>query len=120
LIEEAVLQRTLQSALRHGGDFAEVFPEDRRMATERFDDGKVEEFTSGRERGAGVRVVRGDSTGYAHTADLTESGLRDAAQAVHQSARFRFTYSQQLRGDNRAAAIVADQRHQAGLGVVQS
>jgi TldD protein len=44
LIEEAVLQRTLQSALRHGGDFAEVFAEDRRTATARLDDGKVEEF----------------------------------------------------------------------------
>ncbi len=47
MIEEAVLQRTLQSALRHGGDFAEVFAEDRRMATARFDDGKVEEFHVG-------------------------------------------------------------------------
>jgi len=32
LIEEAVLARTLGSALRHGGDFAEVFAEDRRTA----------------------------------------------------------------------------------------
>src|SRR5436190_12692302 len=87
LIEEAVLQRTLQTALQHGGDFAEVFAEDRRMATARFDDGKVEEFTSGRERGAGIRVVRGDSTGYAHTADLTEAGLRDAAEAAGAAAR---------------------------------
>ncbi len=87
LIEEAVLQRTLQSALQHGGDFAEVFAEDRRLASARFDDGKVEEFTSGRERGAGIRVVRGDSTGYAHTADLTERGLRDAADAAAAAAQ---------------------------------
>jgi TldD protein len=77
----------LQSALRHGGDFAEVFAEDRRMASARLDDGKVEEFVSGRERGAGIRVVRGDTTGFAHTADLSEAGLRMAADAAAAAAQ---------------------------------
>ena len=58
MIEASVLQRTLQTALRHGGDFAEVFAEDRRSASARLDDAKVEEFVSGRERGAGIRVVQ--------------------------------------------------------------
>ena len=35
MIEEAVLERTLHAALREGGDFAEVFAEDRRVATAR-------------------------------------------------------------------------------------
>ena len=48
LIEEAVLQRTLESALRHGGDFAEVFAEDRRLASARFDDGTVFSSTTAR------------------------------------------------------------------------
>jgi TldD protein len=104
LIEEAVLQRTLQSALRHGGDFAEVFAEDRRMASARLDDGKVEEFTSGRERGAGIRVVRGDTTGFAHTADLSEAGLRmaaDAAAAAAQGAPGETTVATLERRDTR-------------------
>jgi TldD protein len=87
MIEEAVLERTLHSALREGGDFAEVFAEDRRVATARLDDGKIEEFVSGRERGAGIRVVRGDTTGYAHTANLSEAGLREAAAAAAAAAR---------------------------------
>jgi len=87
LIEEAILARTLGSALRHGGDFAEVFAEDRRTAGARLDDGKVEEFVSGRERGAGIRVVRGDTTGFAHTADLSEAGLLEAAEAAAAAAR---------------------------------
>ena len=87
MIEESVLQRTLQTALRHGGDFAEVFAEERRTASARLDDGKVEEFVSGRERGAGIRVVRGETTGFAHTADLSESGLRVAADAAAAAAR---------------------------------
>jgi TldD protein len=87
LIEESVLQRTLQTALRRGGDFAEVFAEDRRSASARLDDAKVEELVSGRERGAGIRVVRGDTTGFAHTADLSETGLHAAAEAAAAAAR---------------------------------
>jgi len=87
MIDEAVLERTLHAALRGGGDFAEVFAEDRRTSTARFDDGRVEELVSGRARGAGVRVVRGETTGYAHTADLSDDGLRAAADAAASAAR---------------------------------
>jgi TldD protein len=86
VIEESVLQRTLHRALANGGDFAEVFAEDRRSSNATFDDGKVEELRSGRERGARVRVVRGETTGYAHTADLSEDGLREAAEAASAAA----------------------------------
>jgi TldD protein len=87
VIDEAVLQRVLGVALRTGGDFAEVFVEDRRNTMARLDDGRVEELTSGRERGAGIRVVVGETTGFAHTADLTESGLLSAAEAAAAAAR---------------------------------
>jgi TldD protein len=86
VIEESVLSRTLHRALAKGGDFAEVFAEDRRSSAATFDDGKVEELRSGRERGAGVRVVRGETTGYAHTADLSEAGLSEAAEAAAAAA----------------------------------
>src|SRR3954470_21444640 len=87
LIEEGVLRRVLATALRTGGDFAEVFAEDRRTSSAVLDDGKVEELTSGRERGAGIRVVVGETTGFAHTADLSENGLRTAAEAAAAAAR---------------------------------
>jgi TldD protein len=87
VLDEDVIQRVLGTALRTGGDFAEVYAEDRRSSTARLDDGRVEELTSGRDRGAGIRVVAGDTTGYAHTADLSEDGLRTAAEAAAAVAR---------------------------------
>ena len=51
------------------------------------DDRRVEELSSGRERGAGIRVVIGETTGYAHTADLSEAGLLAAAEAASAVAR---------------------------------
>jgi len=87
MIEEPILQRVIGAALRTGGDFAEVFAEDKRTSSAYLDDGKVEELTSGRDRGAGIRVVVGDTTGYAHTADLSEAGLTAAAEAAAAAAR---------------------------------
>src|SRR5438445_7678568 len=87
MIEEPVLQRVLGAALRSGGEFAEVFAEDKRNSSAALDDGRVEELTSGLDRGAGIRVVKGDTTGFAHTADLSEAGLRAAAEAAGAAAR---------------------------------
>ncbi len=87
MIDSSVVDRVLGEALRTGGDFAELFVEDRRTSTASLDDGKVEELSSGRDRGAGIRVVMGETTGFAHTADLSEAGLRAAAGAAAAVAR---------------------------------
>jgi len=75
LIEESVLQRTLQTALQHGGDFAEVFAEDRRSASARLDDAKVEEFVSGRERATRAAARLGAAWGLGHALTLVAFGL---------------------------------------------
>ncbi|MDE0613162.1 MAG: TldD/PmbA family protein [bacterium] len=87
MIDESVVAGTLSEALKTGGEFAEVFVEDRRSSSALLDDGKVEELSSGRTRGAGIRVVVGDTTGFAHTSDLTEAGLAKAARAAASAAR---------------------------------
>ena len=87
LIEQTVVEGVLGAALRSGGDFAEIFAEDRRGTGARLDDGRVEDLASGRERGAGIRVVKGETTGFAHTSDLSEAGLRAAAEAAAAAAR---------------------------------
>jgi TldD protein len=87
VLDSSTIQRVLGSALRTGGDFAEIFVEDRRSSSARLDDARVEELSSGRDRGAGIRVVVGETTGFAHTADLSEAGLRAAAEAAAAAAR---------------------------------
>jgi TldD protein len=86
MIDHDVLERVLAAAVRTGGDFAEVFAEDKRSTSAALDDGRVERVTSGRDRGAGVRVIKGDTTGFAHTSDLSEAGLRAAAEAAAAAA----------------------------------
>lgn len=111
MIETPVVERVLSSALQHGGDFAEVFAEDRSTSSAMLDDGRVEELSSGRERGAGIRVVSGETTGFAHTADLTEVGLLRAAEAASAVARSGA-------GGTRAVGVgpLDDQAHGSGGG----
>ena len=86
MIDSDVLERVLGAAVRTGAEFAEVYAEDKRSTSAGLDDGRVEQVTSGRDRGAGIRVVRGDTTGFAHTADLSEAGLLAAAEVAAAAA----------------------------------
>jgi TldD protein len=87
LVEHDVIQHTINEALSRGGDFAEVFVEDRSTSSAILDQRRVEELSSGRDRGAGIRVVVGETTGFAHTADLSQNGLLAAARAAAAVAR---------------------------------
>jgi TldD protein len=87
MLDQALIEKTLAAALRKGVDLAEVFVEDRRGSSAVLDDGRVEELQSGHARGAGIRVVVGETTGFAHTSDLSAAGLVAAAQAAAAAAR---------------------------------
>src|ERR671913_345211 len=87
MLDPSAIHDTLQVALRGGGDFAEVFVEDVRSTTAVLDDGRIEDLVTGRDRGAGIRVVAGETTGFAHTADLSPAGLTTAAEAAAAAAR---------------------------------
>ncbi|MFZ9292570.1 MAG: PmbA/TldA family metallopeptidase, partial [Ilumatobacteraceae bacterium] len=82
LVAHDVLERVLARGRATGAEFAEIYVEDKRSTSAGLDDGRVEQVTSGRDRGAGIRVVAGDTTGFAHTSDLSERGLATAAEAA--------------------------------------
>ena len=79
MLASDIINNVLAAALRTGGEFAEIFVEDKRSCSAALDDGRVEEVRSGHDRGAGIRVVQGETTGFAHTADLSEPSLIEAA-----------------------------------------
>ena len=87
LIERDTIDRVLAEALARGGEFAEVFCEDKASSFASMDQRKVEELGNSHERGAGVRVVVGETTGFAHTSDLSERGLLEAARTASSVAR---------------------------------
>src|SRR5215218_2816663 len=87
LIEAELAGRALRRALAHGGDFAELFCEDRWGFGLAIDESRVEQVQRGAERGAGVRVVRGETSYFAHVDGLGEEDLERAAGAAAAAAR---------------------------------
>ena len=87
LIGPEVAARVLERALAHGGDFGEVYAEDRYGFAFGIDDQKLERPQTGSERGASVRVVQGDATYFGHVDGLAEEDLLRVAESVSQAVR---------------------------------
>ena len=77
-----MVRGVLSEALGRGGDFAEIFVEERASTALRLEDSRVEDVSSGRDRGAGIRLVSGEAAFYAYTNVLTEESLLEAARAA--------------------------------------
>jgi TldD protein len=87
LLDHDLAGRVLERALVHGGDLAEVYAEDRRGFSLSLDDGRVERPQGGRERGASVRVVRGEASWFGHVDGLDEAELLGLADSVAGAVR---------------------------------
>ena len=91
MLDQKIAQEVIDCALSTGGDFAEIFYEDRLNNGVMMRSGKVESINSGRLHGAGVRVYLGLRGVYVYTNDTTREGLlacaRRAASALHADSR---------------------------------
>ena len=87
LVDREIIQNVLSAAMSNGGEWAEVFVEDRQSGAAEYDENRVEAMVSSRDLGAGIRVTVGDATGFAHTSDISPTGLNEAAQAAAAAAR---------------------------------
>ena len=81
-LDDTVLARTLARAMGKGGQYAEIFLQQRVGDTIGFEDGQVNQARTGVDLGAGIRVTMGDQTGYAYTEDLHEEAMLVAASTA--------------------------------------
>src|SRR5579859_3692330 len=58
------------------GDYADLYWEDTTTLSIRWEEGKVERFSGGRESGAGLRFLVGEETRYGYADDLGAEALR--------------------------------------------
>ena len=61
-----------------GADDGELFFERRRSESLVFDDGRIKTASYDASEGFGLRAVRGEVTGYAHSSEISEAALRRA------------------------------------------
>lgn len=85
-IDGEVCRKLLAIALSRGGDYADLFFEYRAGGGLVFEEGITKSASRGVTMGLGVRVQRGDATGYAHTEDLTMDAMKRAAETAARIA----------------------------------
>ncbi|MDF2676702.1 MAG: tldD [Bacillota bacterium] len=67
MLNKQLIEDTLSAALSTGGDFAEIFVEDRTNSGIVMIGGKVDSTMSGRDYGVGIRIFKGFNSVYAYT-----------------------------------------------------
>lgn len=85
MLDKYLLGDILDKALEKGGDFAEIYVEEKYVSNVFCEDDQIEKINSGREKGAGIRVIKDGKTNYVYTNDLTPAGLIKAAAAANHT-----------------------------------
>jgi TldD protein len=118
-VTERMLREALSAALSRGGDYADVFFQHRVDTDLALEDGAVNRGFASVELGVGVRVVKGDQTGYGYTEDLSlpaivaaartaatiaDGAAIDAPAVLHLAPRFSGRYPAISPGEGEGAA----------------
>jgi TldD protein len=86
-IDQEVARKLLEVALSQGGDYADLFFEYDAQGSLSFEEGITRSAARGVSMGLGVRVQKGDATGYAHVEDLSFDAMKRAAETAARIAR---------------------------------
>jgi TldD protein len=81
-VDEALIGRVLGEALSRGGDYADLFFQHDVVNYLGLEDGAVNQAYAQVKLGCGVRVLKGDQTGFAFTEDLAPEALAKAARTA--------------------------------------
>jgi TldD protein len=87
MLDNDTYNQLLARALRYGGDYADVFCERRQVSSLRLQESRIHEGSTIVTQGVGVRVILGESAGYAYSDDLSPESLLAAAEAASLIAR---------------------------------
>ncbi len=78
-VDETMLRAAFAKAMSRGADWSELYFQHRVVHSLGLEDGAVNRAYASVALGVGVRVVKGDQTGYAYTEELTPSAVATAA-----------------------------------------
>ena len=81
LLDEAQALHLLREAVA-GADDGELFIERRRSEMISYDDGRVRTASYDASEGFGLRAVRGETAGYAHSTEVSEQSLKRAVETT--------------------------------------
>jgi TldD protein len=104
-------------AATDGADDGELFLERKRSEMLLFDDGRVKTASYDASEGFGLRAVRGEVAGYAHSTDISEAALRRASETARLAVGDGGgTWADAPQATNRRLYTDADPMAGAGFG----
>jgi len=89
-----MLQKVIAEAMSKGGDYADLFFEHKISNTLGLEDGNVNQAYSNVDYGVGVRVLKGDQTGFAYTETTTLQDMLKVAKTAANIASDPGTFKQ--------------------------
>ncbi|WP_321287851.1 metallopeptidase TldD-related protein [uncultured Sunxiuqinia sp.] len=81
-VDITLLQKVTNKCLSKGGDYADLFFEHKLSNSLSLEDGKVNRAYSNVDFGVGIRVLKGDQTGFAYSETVTPEALIKAANTA--------------------------------------
>ncbi len=84
MLEKFKIEKILKTILKNGGDYAEIFYENKKETNIVYENGKLEKAQSGLDSGIGLRLLVDGNTFYAYTNEITEKNLIEIANNLAQ------------------------------------
>lgn len=86
MIDNDLLAQVLRVTLSAGGEYADVFVENRFSTAIMLEDDKIERVLSGTDAGIGVRLIVGRTTAFAFSNDFSREALMNIAETLRTAA----------------------------------
>ena len=79
-VSAEILQKVIATAMSRGGDYADLFFEHKISNNISLEDKKVNRAYSNIDYGVGIRVLKGDQTGFAYSENISMEDMQNAAK----------------------------------------
>jgi len=86
MVDEGLLAEAIQIAMKHGGDYADVFLEHRVSTAISLEDDKIERVLWGSDSGIGIRLIFDGITAFAYSNDFSRRSLLGMAETLGAAA----------------------------------
>ncbi|MCL5073113.1 MAG: TldD/PmbA family protein [Actinobacteria bacterium] len=90
MINKTLTKKILDTLLKTGGSFSEIFAQKKEVNNIKLEDSKIENSSSGFELGCGLRLIYKDSTFYAYVDSLQQDILLNAARILSSAVNETF------------------------------
>ena len=91
-VSAEMLQKVVATAMSKGGDYADLFFEHKISNNISLQDGKVNRASSNIDFGVGIRVLKGDQTGFAYSENVSLDDMLNAAKMAANIASENATF----------------------------